>query len=289
MLSGGLFLGLLTLKQRLVGTGLGRFGAHCRHLWETWHVLRSKPELCGMLGQDICAKRLLPHLCSSSKVFLDIGAHIGSVIADVRRRHPSIRLIAIEAVPEKSEQLIRSFRNIEVLCLAAGDVDGQVEFFVDDIRPGYSSLFDGEHHRKTQGRKISTPMRRLDGLFPDTTDVDVIKLDVEGAELRVLVGASNLVDRCRPVILFESGPRKDEDGSSVLGELFDWFASRKYELFVPDRVAHDGPPLYRDGFLEAHFYPFRTLDYFAIPAERRIEIRDRARTALGVLVAVTPT
>jgi hypothetical protein len=30
-----------------------------------------------------------------------------------------------------------------------------------------------------------------------------------------------------------------------------------------------------EGFVEAHFYPFRTMNYFAIPKERRLEIRDR--------------
>jgi hypothetical protein len=37
-----------------------------------------------------------------------------------------------------------------------------------------------------------------------------------------------------------------------------------------------------DGFIDSHIYPRRCTNYFAIPSERRIEIRDRARDILGI-------
>jgi len=218
-------------------------------------------------------------------VFVDAGAHIGSVVADVRRYHPSIQVIAVEAVPEKASDLARKFPGIEVHSCALGEADGEVTFFVDSRRPGYSSLAKRQHS-DNDIREISVPMRRLDDIISTSAKVEVIKIDVEGAELGVLRGSPDLISRCRPVILFESGPRAGEAMGFTVESLFDWFVAREYDVFVPNRVAHGGPPLGRGGFLESHHYPFRTLDYFAIPTERRIEIRDRARKALGIVVTL---
>jgi FkbM family methyltransferase len=226
---------------------------------------------------------LLPGLCTSSSVFVDVGAHIGSVLADVRRCHPSIRAIAIEADPDKASNLARKFPDVEVHSCALGERHGEVSFFVNSERPGYSSLDQG-HRSGDDLHEISVPMRRLDDILPDSADVDVVKIDVEGAELGVLRGSAALISRSRPVILFESGPGGGEAMGFTVESLFDWLAERDYEILVPNRVAHNGPALGREGFLESHYYPLRTLNYFAVPKERRIEIRDRARRTLGIVV-----
>jgi FkbM family methyltransferase len=234
-----------------------------------------------MVSQDVCAQILLSGLCRRSSVFVDVGAHIGSVIADVRHRQPSVQVIAVEALPERAAGLARKFPDAEVHACALGETDGEAKFFVDTRRPGYSSLARGDNPDVVE---ISVPMHRLDSIVPETAAVDVVKIDVEGAELGVLRGGGDLISRCRPVVLFESSQNGGEALGYPVEELFGWFAERDYEIYVPNRVAHAGPGLHREGFVESHFYPRRTLNYFAIPSERRSEIRDRARRILGVVV-----
>jgi FkbM family methyltransferase len=187
-----------------------------------------------------------------------------------------VQVIAIEAVPDKAAFLAAKFPGIVVHAVAVGREDAEVDFYVDRRLPGTSSLTHQGRSSK-QVDHIKVPMRRLDDLVPATMNVGFIKIDVEGAELGALAGASGTVDRCRPAILFESGPDRAD-----IGDLFDWFAERSYVILVPNRVAHDGPPLCRESFHESHFYPFRTINYFALPSERRQEYRDRARKAMGV-------
>jgi hypothetical protein len=106
-----------------------------------------------------------------------------------------------------------------------------------------------------------------------------MKIDVEGAELGVVRGARRLLAQCRPVIMFESAPHE------VLGftkeALWRCFAEQDYVIVVPNRLAHIDPGLKLDGFLESHLFPRRTTNYFAVPQERRDEIRGRARHLQG--------
>ena len=187
---------------------------------------------------------------------------------------PQIEVVAFEAIPEKAANLARRFPKIAVHQCAAGDGEGEVPFFVVPTASGFSSLA-----RTTDANEIRVPMRRVDALV---SRADVIKIDVEGAELGVLRGAARLINSSRPVVMFESSVDAAECAGYPVDEMFVWWAERDYVLLVPNRLAHDGPSLSRQGFLEAHYFPRRTTNYFAVPAERRLEIRDRARAVIGV-------
>src|SRR5262249_26028815 len=86
----------------------------------------------------------------------------------------------------------------------------------------------------------------------------------------------------RPVIMFESAFGAGEACGYPPGALFDWFHDRGYVVLVPNRVAHEGPGLTRDSFIESHYYPRRTTNYFAVPNEHRERVKARARQALGI-------
>ena len=111
-------------------------------------------------------------------------------------------------------------------------------------------------------------------------DVDAIKIDVEGAELGVLRGAVKILRKCRPIIMFESAPQTDDGLGYTKEAIFEFLSSVDYCLVVPNRVAHNDDGLTLTGFNESHLYPRRTTNYFAIPSERRLVFRDRARSIL---------
>jgi FkbM family methyltransferase len=266
-------------KQMIVGTAVGRLALSVR---ESMHLLRamySQPEIAGTLANDWLAGFLVTRLCQNDKTFIDVGAHIGSIIGEVKRHCPSAKIVAVEAIPEKCESLRKCFPSVELHECALSDMDGETTFFVNTQRSGYSSL--GRPSGDLGIVKLKVPMRRLDGLIA-ADGMDVIKIDVEGAELGVLRGSEQIVAKSRPTIMFESGPPA-EDGLGYTKEaLWDWFAERNYAVLVPNRVAHVDPGLTQVGFVESHLYPRRTTNYFAVANERRDEIRDRARGVLRI-------
>jgi FkbM family methyltransferase len=251
-------------RQRIVGTRLGHFAMRSRAALEYWSATR---ENVGTIANDQLAELLITRLAERS--FVDIGAHIGSIIAEVETHCSGVQIVAVEPIPEKAQRLRDKFKGVKIIECALADYEGETSFFINVAASGYSSL------AQTAGetREIRVAVKRLDALV---TDADVIKIDVEGAELGVLRGSEGL--KSRPVILFESAPHE------VLGytkpDLWSWFAAHQYGVFVPNRLAHTAPAMSLEVFIDSHHYPRRTTNYFGVPLERVDSVRNKARQIL---------
>ena len=236
------------------------------------------PEKAGIEANNIIAELLISQLCPRGGTFVDIGAQYGAVFANALRNDPSLNVIAFEADAAKAEVLRQVHTGVLIFNVAAGETRGHADFHINSKASGFNSLVpsQGAHITRTQVRVV-----RLDDVIEDS-DPDLIKIDVEGAELGVLRGAQELISRTRPTIMFECVLR----GTNGLGysaqALWTWLDERGYSVFTPNRVAHDAPPMSLDAFMDAQQYPFASHNYFAIPVEQRIPIRDRARVILGI-------
>lgn len=67
--------------------------------------------------------------------------------------------------------------------------------------PGETVMFGGTHTESSGGKCRTVPVFTID-MF-DFDDVDYMKIDVEGFEKKVLIGAQNTIERCNPVIVIE--------------------------------------------------------------------------------------
>ncbi len=270
---------MMNAKKYLAGTKLGQAALSYRSRRDLlWHARRQSEQTVTKIN-DITSRRLRDALCDDGAVFVDVGAHIGSVLGGVMRNSRPGKIIAIEAIPEKAQHLRRSFRAVEIHECAAGETEGEVEFTIDMAASGYSSLDPGIRSRTSSFEIIAVTMKRLDDILPHR-NVSVMKIDIEGAELGALKGAEAVVAGSRPAIVFESGVHEMEGYPKPA--LFAWLAKHDYGVFAPIRVAHSAPPMTLEVFLDAHEYPRMSTDFFAIPHERVAQIRDKARAILGV-------
>jgi FkbM family methyltransferase len=134
---------------------------------------------------------------------VDVGANVGAFLADLVRIAPTARHVAIEPLPHLARDLRRRFPTVDVHAVAASDHEGKgiLRHAID--APALSGLGEG----KTAGYRVEeivVPLRRLD----DVVDFAprLIKIDVEGAELQVLRGATRLLAE-GPVVAFEHSNR----------------------------------------------------------------------------------
>jgi FkbM family methyltransferase len=260
------------MKQRILGSPLGTLALRARGVVDR---LKVPAEMLGTVANDQITEVLVTRICAPGKTFLDVGAHIGSITAEVLRHSPTVKVQAFEAIPDKVERLRRKFPQVKVHECALADSQGMATFYIDARHSAYSSL----SRNSDDVQEIKVRLQTLDGLV-DADDVDVLKIDVEGAELGVLRGSVRTLELCRPLVMFESGPQ-ELLGFTKIG-MWEFLNARSYGIFVPNRLAHTASAMSCEGFLESHLHPRRTTNYFAVPAERTAEIRTRARDILGI-------
>lgn len=174
---------------------------------------------------------LLHRLLQPGDVFVDVGANVGmySAVASLRVG-PSGRVLAVEASPITFEKLQvitrRGLGNIVARHCAVADAAGGLEFFIGpEDHSGVSSLRD---LGAAATQRVRVPAETLDHLLEGWPKVRFIKIDVEGAELKVIKGALRTIDRDRPFLAMELTPRFLASFGHSLEELLAAILCRGY-------------------------------------------------------------
>ena len=188
---------------------------------------------------------LLATLRHAPGPFFDVGANTGvySLIATTVR---GVDVHAFEAYPPVADllrenlALNRSGRRVHFVEAAASDVVGEIQFFVPQESGPIETSSSTEAGFREGSVPITVSATTLDAYWESigSPAVAAVKLDVEGAEHRVLAGARRLVAAARPVVFYEVLPdaRLDELEDFRAGlDLVDVRLSQ-WEAVVNDRI-----------------------------------------------------
>jgi FkbM family methyltransferase len=255
------------LKQTLIRTPLERPMQQLRHLGEYRRLWRH-PELSAVYAEQGRVEAALARVLAPESNCLDVGCHLGSFLSLMLRRSPRGRHMAFEALPEKARRLRKRFPEVEVVEAAVGEAAGEVDFFRNRSRSGFSGTRMGDGSGDVLER-IRVRAARLDDLVPPSLRVDFVKVDVEGVELAVLKGAKQLILRNRPVVLFECTRANLSRAKTSAREVFDFINDALCMRVYRPGDWGAGSALTFDGFYRAMTYPFEAFNFFAAPAERR--------------------
>ncbi|MGH8128171.1 MAG: FkbM family methyltransferase, partial [Gammaproteobacteria bacterium] len=143
---------------------------------------------------------------------------------------------------------------------ALADVRGEEDFTLVRNNPGYSGLLPRHYDREEQTRIIRVTLSRLDDFIEEIPTVRYIKIDCEGAELRVLRGANLLLKRDRPTVSFECGDASLESYDYDAGDIFDFWSMLGYSVQSITRQSMD-----RAQFVDASARQ-EYWDYIAFPS-----------------------
>jgi FkbM family methyltransferase len=136
---------------------------------------------------------------------IDVGANEGRVLGEIVRVAPAGRHIAYEPIPGLAAELARRYPAVDVRRAALSDEEGETAFTHVKSRPSYSGLRERPYPGKEELERIQVHVERLDDALPEGFVPSFIKIDVEGAEGKVLAGAIETLERHRPVVAFEHG------------------------------------------------------------------------------------
>ncbi len=157
---------------------------------------------CWLGSFEIARQRAFVRLARAGDCVYDIGANVGfySLLA-ARLVGPTGRVIAIEPLPRNLEDLRRHLvlnhvSNVTVVAAAVMDRDGTVRMHVPSPSEAY---VDAAGSGDVRAVRLDDLVYR-DG-YPSP---NLLKIDVEGAELPVLLGARRVLLEARPTILLST-------------------------------------------------------------------------------------
>lgn len=165
---------------------------------------------------------------TNSKIILDIGCNVGAWTLPISRRYPDLTILSFDC----QEYLIRCLNktidlnkipNVQTKVMAISDQSGTIRYgSVDYTWGGNFGAFELEppyHNSDFNGRLLPGKFEEVEQQTIDHFNLDnvgLIKIDVEGMELKVLAGAQETLQRCHPVVLFEHHKTNRQEVENLL-------------------------------------------------------------------------
>jgi FkbM family methyltransferase len=155
-------------------------------------------------------------------------------------------VIAVEPTPDTLAVLRRNIAasglgTISIAPVAAGSADTPRDLFLRGGVSAVNSLFPDSRYAEVTG-VVTVPVVPLDTLVDGTADV--VKIDVEGAEIEVLEGMPRLLAASPPTLVIEWDPTLQRLAGHAPDALPRWLLARGWRLTALSHLG--GGPLPAD-------------------------------------------
>lgn len=197
--------------------------------WNDWEVY--------FHAHDKSMNELLS-ICCKDEYIIDVGANIGYVLMNIALRVGDDGMVfGFEPHPMAFSKLVKNIKlndlkNVHFEQLAIGNSIGKiVPYTVNELNLGMNKV-----RQSFTGSNDDVVLTTLDKYCDDNnvSKVDLIKIDVEGYEMKVLEGAEHILQKFRPKLFIEiSGENLAEQNSSPLN-VIEFLSSRDYTIIRAD-------------------------------------------------------
>jgi FkbM family methyltransferase len=159
------------------------------------------------IHEDDIIKRFTP---KEGDIVIDIGAHIGLyTIISSKRVGANGKVVAIEADPSNFEMLksnikLNQLTNVTPLNYAVYSKETKIKLYLPEVESGYTIYNTIMSNRaRTEDKFVEVNANTLDHLLQlkGIMEINWVKIDVEGAELEVLKGATNVLSKSKDIAL----------------------------------------------------------------------------------------
>jgi len=175
------------------------------------------------LAYDRQTTRVMKDALRETSNCIDIGCHKGEVLEEMLALAPKGRHFGFEPIPHYFTELGKKFpANCEFYQVALSDSVGEIQFNYVKTNPAFSGIKQREYPKEEQIELLTVKTDLLDNIIPGDVFIDLIKIDVEGAEMQVLKGGESLIKRCQPIIVFEHGIGAADHYGTHPAEVFDF-------------------------------------------------------------------
>ena len=237
--------------RELINAGLLKIG---------YRLVSMRKELC---NRDLDADLRNLFRGRTVETVFDVGAYDGSVAERYLDLFPVARIYSFEPNPDQLALLKQKFpegSRVKLTAAAVGDREGVATLHLNAFAPTNSILpsvagiaEQGMASLLVTERKVEVPLVTLDGFCRShgVSQIDFLKLDVQGAEKTILQGASSLIQaRAIGVIQMEINLMPYYEGQAQYYELGAILGASGYRLFnfYDGSVGKNGQLRYCDAF-----------------------------------------
>jgi FkbM family methyltransferase len=176
-------------------------------------------------------------LCKKSKCFFDIGAHIGlvSLPASTVMENKGI-VYSFEASPKnlfflKYHIEINNIKNIKVVeKLVSSENKIENNFFESKEPSGMNSIINLKNKRVTKYKKVQSIS--LDNFCKKNNIIpELIKVDIEGSEIKMLIGSKKIIKKYKPIIFLSYHPEHIKKLGYSKKRIFQILKELRYQIF----------------------------------------------------------
>lgn len=179
--------------------------------------------------------KLVAQLLKPGRVFVDVGAHVGlfSIIA-AKAVGPTGRVVSFEPDPVNRAVLTRNAAlngvDLDIRDCAVAGREGEAVLFTSAENRAIHSIVPEPRLEPSTVVATSTLERQLDGL----DRLDLLKLDVQGAEPEIIAGIGDWLFRFdrAPIVIVEVNPRGWVRRDPQMSALLEFRKRYRYDLHI---------------------------------------------------------
>lgn len=196
-------------------------------------------------GYSISSVQILEGIathCKNVKLIIDVGANQGQFALASSRKFPDAEIISFEPLPELYEifkKNLKNYKKVTIHNTALGNEKGVIDFYRNEHSHASSALPISEKQKEeipitSKTTKIQVQVDRLDNAlsFEKMTNPVLLKLDVQGFEKNVLLGAAKLLPKI-DYIVFEASFASMYQGEALYDEMHSFLKELGFELVAP--------------------------------------------------------
>jgi FkbM family methyltransferase len=197
-------------------------------------------------------------LRSGIKTVIDVGANTGQFARAIHEVLPEASICSFEPLRDCFVELQRTMsgvRNFQAFNTALAEREGEAEFYRSAWSPSSSLLPMHQLHKQNfpftaRESRETVKVRRLDDFAKELRFEHeiLVKLDVQGAEDKVIEGGTKLLGHAK-VLIVETSMASLYEGQPLFADIFKLLATLgfKYKGALSQAFSHiDGSVLYAD-------------------------------------------
>lgn len=234
-----------------------------KHIFKSLPIAITKNQVYDRLTIKIIKK----HLKTDSNC-IDVGMLDGEILDKFQKFAPKGKHFGFEPIPEKFEKLQHKYQsknNITIHNVALSDQNGETEFNYVTSNPSYSGIRKRSYDRPGEkDTNIKVDTRKLDSYIEHLPKIDMVKIDVEGAEYLVFDGARQVILRDKPLVVFEHGIGGADIYEITPEKMYDLLANLNYTTYLLQDWLKNQSPLSRDEFIRQFN---ESLNYYFVAVE----------------------